>query len=530
MAEAQRQDAAKAVDEDRARFDEAVAARGIVLSAEEHDAVYGVAAWMREGIAGLAGALPAMESAGERASEFAIIDEPADLSIVEAGRRLRDGRLTAVALTEAVLRRIAERDPDYLSFYTVTAERALADAQRADAELAAGMDRGPLHGIAIGLKDMIDVEGVPTTCGSKGRANALASRNALLVERLVAAGAVLIGKLATYEWGTVGPAYDTLFPPARNPWSLEHITGGSSSGCAVAVAGGLLRTSIGTDTGGSVRGPAFYCGVVGLKPSFGLVPLDGVAAMSPSMDHAGPLSTTVLEAALTLDVIAGLTGAAAAAGRCGEAISGLRIAYARDWFADDAQADPQIVAAMDAAASKLSELGARIETVTLPSYPAIEIAAAAVLHHECFAGHAAALATHPEHYGRKTYQNLAAGVAITEAEYEAARRAGLAFGQHLDREVFARFDAILTVGALTPALPVSLFGKGSVWTPMRTIGFNLTGHPALALPMGFVDGLPIGMQLVGPQRGEAVICQIGHAFEQATDHVLQRPAHVSRMG
>jgi aspartyl-tRNA(Asn)/glutamyl-tRNA(Gln) amidotransferase subunit A len=526
MPDARRKPDAAATDVERARFDTEVETRGLTLSDAEREAVYGVAAWMRDGIAGLASALPAADAADDTPGGLRAVANAADLSIPEAGRRLRDGTLTAVALVEAVLARIAERDPTYLSFYTVTAERALADARRADDELAAGVDRGPLHGVPIGFKDMIDLEGVATTCGSKGRAGAVATSNAVLVERLIAAGAVMMGKLATYEWGTVGPAYDTLYPPARNPWSLEHITGGSSSGCAVSVAGGLLRTSIGTDTGGSVRGPASYCGVVGLKPSFGLVPQDGVAEMSPSMDHAGPLSATVLEAAVTLDAIAGLAGGASAARQCGQPITGLRIAYARDWFADDAQADPGIVAAMDAAASTLSELGASIETVTLPSYPAIEIAAAAVLHYECFAGHAAALKAHPEHYGRKTYQNLAAGVAITREEYEAARRAGAAFRQHLDREVFSRFDAILTVGALTPALPVSLFGKGSVWTPMRTIGFNLSGHPALALPMGFVDGLPAGMQLVGPHRGEAMICQIGHAFEQATDHALQRPAPI----
>lgn len=504
----------EAPDPSRLEFEARLAERGIILSDEERDGVFGISSWMRDGIAGLGAALP--DVAAATASD-------ADLSILEAGRRLRDGTLTSVALTRAVLARVAERDPTYLSFYRVTAEQALDAARRADAELSAGEDRGPLHGIPIGLKDMIDVAGVPTTCGSKGRATNVPGINALLVDRLIAAGAVIVGKLATYEWGTVGPAYDTLYPPARNPWSLEHITGGSSSGCAVAVAGGLLRTSIGSDTGGSVRGPAFYCGVVGLKPTFGMVPKNGVSAMSASMDHIGPLSATTLEAALTLDVIAGRTADELAARHCGKDITGLRVAYARDWFAGDAQADPRIVAAMDEAASKLSELGAVIEQVTLPSYPAIEIAAAAVLHYECFAGHAEELAEHPEHFGRKTYQNLVAGIAITAAEYAEAKRAGAAFRHALDRDVFSRFDAVLTVGALTPALPVSLFGKGSVWTPMRTIGFNISGHPALALPMGFVDGLPIGMQIVGPHHGEAVICQIGDAFERATDHALQRP-------
>lgn len=499
-------------------FEARLAEHGIALSAEERESVYGIASWMRDGISDLSTALPDVAPVASCA---------ADLPIPEAGQRLRDGSLTSVALTRSVLERIAERDPTYLSFYRVTPERALDDAKRADAELAAGTDRGPLHGIPIALKDMIDVAGVPTTCGSKGRETNVPSVNSVLVDRLLAAGAVIVGKLATYEWGTVGPAYDTLYPPARNPWSLEHITGGSSSGCAVAVAGGLLRTSIGSDTGGSVRGPAFYCGVVGLKPTWGMVPKDGVLAMSPSMDHVGPVSATTLEAALTLDVIAGRTGAGSAALHCGKDISGLAIAYARDWFAADPQVDPRIVAAMDAAASTLSDLGAVIEQVTLPSYPAIEIAAAAVLHYECFAGHAEELAAHPEHFGRKTFQNLVAGVDISAAEYAEAKRAGAAFRSALDRDVFSRFDAVLTAGALTAALPVSLFGKGSVWTPMRTIGFNISGHPALALPMGLVDGLPVGMQIVGPHHGEAVICQIGDAFERATDHALQRPPALS---
>jgi Asp-tRNA(Asn)/Glu-tRNA(Gln) amidotransferase A subunit family amidase len=352
--------------------------------------------------------------------------------------------------------------------------------------------------------------------------------NAALVDRLVDAGAIIIGKLATYEWGTVGPAYDTLYPPARNPWSLEHITGGSSSGNAVAVAGGLLRTTIGSDTGGSVRGPAAYCGIVGLKPTFGLVPTSGTLGMSPSMDHEGPMSATVAEAALTLDVISARTGDEAAARYLGQDISGLRVGYARNWFAGDSQTYPSVIAAMDEAISTLSELGAAIEQVDLPDYYAIEVAAAAVLHYEGFKGHAAEIAAHPEGFGRMTYQSIVAGAAVTVAEYVEAKRAGAAFRDTLDRDIFGRFDAIVTAGTLTPALPVALFGKGSVWTPMGTIGFNISGHPALMLPMGFHDGLPLGMQIVGPHFGEARICQIGDAFERATDFATQKPPHPPR--
>ena len=494
-------------------------AQGILLSKEETESVYGLANWLNEGVAGLADAFPAEPEA---------TSDAADLSIIGAGRRLRDGSLTSLALTRAVLARIAERDVDYLSFYVVMSECALDAARRADAELASGKDRGPLHGIPVGIKDMIDVAGVPTTAGSVSRKDNVPVANAALVDRLVDAGAIIIGKLATYEWGTVGPAYDTLYPPARNPWSLEHITGGSSSGNAVAVAGGLLRTTIGSDTGGSVRGPAAYCGIVGLKPTFGLVPTSGTLGMSPSMDHEGPMSATVAEAALTLDVISAHTGDESAARYLGEDIRGLRVGYARSWFASDTQTHPSVVAAMDEAISTLSELGAVIEQVELPDYYAIEVAAAAVLHYEGFKGHAAEIAAHPEGFGRMTYQSIVAGAAITEAEYAEAKRAGAAFRDALDRDIFGRFDAIVTAGTLTPALPLSLFGKGSVWTPMRTIGFNISGHPALMLPMGFHGGLPLGMQIVGPHYGEARICQIGDAFERATDFATQKPPHPPR--
>jgi Asp-tRNA(Asn)/Glu-tRNA(Gln) amidotransferase A subunit family amidase len=494
-------------------------AQGIVLSRAEIDSVYALANWLNEGVAGLATALPSVS---------AIDADPADLSIVAAGRALRDGSLTSLALTRAVLARIAERDSDYRSVYAVLDERAIADARQADADLANGIDRGPLHGIPVGIKDMIDVAGVATTAGSKGRKDNVPGSNAVIVDRLIEGGAIIVGKLATYEWGTVGPAYDTLYPPARNPWSLEHITGGSSSGSAAAVAGGLLRTTIGTDTGGSVRGPASYCGIVGLKPTFGLVPTTGTLGMSPSMDHIGPMSATCAEAALTLDVIAARGRDDSTARYVGEEIRGLRIGYARNWFASDAQTHPAVIVAMDEAASTLSELGAVIEQVELPDYYAIEVAAAAVLHHEGFAGHADELAQRPEGFGRKTFQSIVAGAAITEGEYEEAKRAGAAFRQRLDREIFSRFDALVTVNTLTPALPLSLFGEKSVWTPMRTIGFNISGHPVLALPMGFHDGLPLGMQIVGPHFGEARICQIGDAFERATDHSTQKPPQPRR--
>ncbi|KQN75245.1 hypothetical protein ASE94_00265 [Devosia sp. Leaf64] len=449
-------------------------------------------------------------------------DAVLDLDIAELGARLRDGRLTSVALIEATLQRIAERDSSYLAFYAVTGDQARLDAHKADAELAEGQDRGPLHGIPVGIKDMIDVAGLATTANAPGRREAIADADAEVVRRLRGAGAVIIGKLATYEWGTVGPDKRGLFPPAKNPWNLEHITGGSSSGCAVTVAGGLLRTTIGTDTGGSVRGPAFYCGVVGFKPTFGSVPKDGALTMSPSMDHVGPMSRTVAEAALTFDVIAGKNDDGAATRLLGQPIGGLRIGYARNWFANDPQVMPAVVAAMDAAVSKLSELGATISEIDLPDYPSVEIAAAAILHKESFDFHAEELREHPEAYGRRAFLSLAGGFAIDDRELAAARQIGREFTLGVNRTLDAH-DVIITVGALTTALEAAPFEKEAVWTPMRTIGFNVSGHPVLAMPIGFHEGLPIGMQIIGRHHDEARIIQVGHAFEQATDFSLRRP-------
>lgn len=500
----------------RTAFDAALKARGIVVSDTDAGEAFKIAAWMDDGVGGLGDALP-----GDMVAPALADDSAADLSIIEVGKRLREGSLTSVALVEAHLGRIAERDPTYRAFYSVLAGQAREAARRADAELASGIDRGPLHGIPVGIKDLIDIAGLPTTAGSRLRADHLAERNAAVIDRLVEGGAVIMGKLATYEFATVGPSFDTLHPPARNPWSLEHITGGSSSGCAVAVAGGMLRTSVGSDTGGSVRGPASYCGVVGLKPTFGLVDTAGTVDLSPSLDHLGPMSATTAEAALTLDVLSGATGDERAAARLGQPIAGLRIAYARDWFAAEAQAE--VVAAMDAAVSVLSELGAMIEQVELPDYPAIEVAAAAIIQREALDLHVTDLAARPDAYGRQTFKNLISGALLSDEQVAEARRAGSIFRQRLDDEVFARFDSLITVCALTTALPLKLFEKGAVWTPMRTIGFNVSGHPVLALPIGLADGLPMGMQIVGQHRGEAAICQIGDAFERATDHTLQRP-------
>ena len=346
---------------------------------------------------------------------------PADLSIPDAAARLRTGTLTSERLTQAHLERIARLDPEIHAFVAIDPDAAMAAAASADAAFEQGLDLGPLHGIPIAVKDLIDVAGLPTLCGSRLRSGHVATDDAEVVRRLRAAGAVPLGKLATYEFALVGPSFDGPSPPPLNPRSPGHITGGSSSGAAAAVAAGLLRTAIGTDTGGSLRSPAGYCGVVGLKPTFGRVSRRGVFPLSPSLDHVGPVAASVAEAALTFDAIADEGPKASA--RLGQDIAGLRIAYARNWFARDPELTPELLQAMDAAVGGLARLGALIDEVDLPDYAVMEAAGAVILHAEALAVHRATLAGTGAGYGRQAWQSLLSGLCLTPADLAAAHRA-----------------------------------------------------------------------------------------------------------
>ena len=463
--------------------------------------------------------------------------DPADLSIPEAATALRAGQLTARALTEACLARIAARNGRLRAFTHINPD-ALAEADRADAVLSGtflagtglagtglnGPDPGPFCGIPFGVKDVIDAAGLPATAGSAVLAGRIASQDADAVVRLRAQGAVLLGKLATYEFAMVGPDLTLPDPPARNPWNLNHITGGSSSGAAAAVAGGLVRLALGSDTGGSIRSPAAYCGCVGLKPSYERISRHGAFALSPALDHIGPLAATVEEAALALDA---LTTAPPdwrpAAGQLTRGAKGLRLLYARDWFADDPQASPALIRAIDAAAGQFSLLGASITLAPLPAYALFEAAGSVILHAEALAEHRVLIRDRLAHYGRPVLQCLAFGAAVSQSDLAAARQAQTRLIADM-LAAMGSFDLILTATTLTPAPPFSAFaGDTAVWTPMRTIPFNVTGQPALSLPIGFADGLPLALQIIGRIGDEDLMCAAGHAFERATDPSAQRP-------
>jgi len=432
-------------------------------------------------------------------------------SVADAGAALRDGRLTAAGLLALHRARIAAVDGRVRAIWAFDA-RADALAARADAELAAGQDRGPLHGIPFVVKDMVDVQGMPTTNGSRAADAIPALRDAVAVARLIDAGAVPLAKVATYEWGFVGPEQGLAHPPAANPWNIDHITGGSSSGSAAAVAAGMVRLAVGSDTGGSIRAPAAYCGVVGFKPTFGTVPGDGFFALSPDLDHPGPIAATVAEAALMLNAMAGTDVTPASAD-----LRGLTLGYARDWFAGDPALDPRVLRAMDDAASVLSLLGARIVEVALPDYALLEAVGAVLIHIDGLRLHAGSLRDRGDLWGRMATQTVMAGAVLTDADRAAARALVPGMVAAVDRALDG-CAAVLTATVLTPAPPFAAFDKGAVWTPMRTLPFNVTGHPAISVPAGYVDGLPVGLQIVARRGDDAAALRVAAAFEAATDH------------
>ncbi len=445
------------------------------------------------------------------------------LSIAEAGRALRDGVVTSAALTEHALARIEALDGALRAFILVTPERARADAARADQELRQGIDRGPLHGIPYGLKDIYDTAGIPTTCHSYLRADHVPEADSEVAARLAAGGGVLLGKLATHEFALGGPSFDLPFPPARNPWNLEHMPGGSSSGSAAAVAAGILRMATGSDTGGSIRGPACYCGIVGLKPTYGRVSRRGVFPLSYSLDHCGPLARTVEDAALTMQVIAGHDPLDPMSARVpvpdfaaglGRDLDGLRLAYPRRFFATNPGITAEVLTAIDTAAESLAGLGATVDPVDLPSYSLFEAAGRVILVAEAYAIHEQDLKTRPLAYGRYTYQRMAAGAVLSAADLIQAFRLRRELAAAVN-EVLVRYDGIVAATGMTAAPRFDSFDRDvSRWSAMLTIPFNVTGHPALALPIGFsAQGLPLGMQIVGRPFDEPTVLRIGAAYE-----------------
>ena len=445
-----------------------------------------------------------------------------NMSIAHMGEALRAGTTTARALTADALARIDARDAALNAFVLLTPDRALEDAERADAELAAGRDRGPFHGIPYALKDIYDTAHIRTTCHSRLRLHNVPSADSVVAERLRDAGGVLLGKLATHEFALGGPSFDLPFPPARNPWNRDHITGGSSSGSGAAVAARMVRMAMGSDTGGSIRGPAAWCGTVGIKPTYGRVSRRGVFPLSWTLDHCGPLTRSVEDSAITLQVLAGHDPQDAASAdlpvpdyraTLQDGVAGLRIGVPRAFFMRDTTA-AEVLDGIERTIAQLRAVGAVVEDIELPDYALFAAAGRVIMMAEAFAIHQADMQSRLLEFGEITANRFVLGAAITAADYINALRARRELTDAVNAAL-GRYDVLLTATALSTAprfdTPVDGVASNS---PIQTMPFNVTGHPAMSQPVGLsADGLPIAVQLVGRPFDEATVFRVGRTIE-----------------
>ena len=457
------------------------------------------------------------------------------MSIADAARVIEARTLSPVELTEALGARAQAFDPQINAYITTTFDSALEQARQAEAEIAAGRYRGPLHGVPFGLKDMYDTAGIRTTAHSKILIDNVPTRDAAAVERLYDAGGILMGKLATHEFAHGGPSFDLPWPPARNPWNTAHFTGGSSSGSAAAVAAGLVPGALGTDTGGSIRSPAWLSGIVGFKPTFGRVSRYGMVPFSASCDHAGPMARTVEDCALMLAAIAGFDARDAGSynrslpdlrGACREDIRGLRIGVIRHFWEQDLPANTAMTAAMEAAIDVLRRLGAQLEDVRvrpLQQYYDVRIT---LTESELFSLHRHNLSERPRDYGLHFLGRALCGCLFTAADYVQAQRERARMIAEM-APLYAEYDALLTNGAgpaprLDAHRAIGFTGKWQ--TPSMGTLASITGGPAIAVPCGFSgDGLPVGMQIIGRPFDEATVLRIAHSYEKATPWRDRRP-------
>lgn len=453
-----------------------------------------------------------------------------------AARAIATRELSPVDLTRALLDRIERLDPKLNAFIRVDGEAALQAAQAAEAEATSGRLRGPLHGVPVGIKDIIDVAGLPTTCHSKILEDNVATADAVCVEKLRGAGAIVLGKLSTHEFAIGGPSFDLPWPPARNPWNTDHHPGGSSSGSGSGVAAGLFPMALGTDTGGSVRNPASCCGIVGLKPTYGLVSRRGVFPLSFTLDHIGPMTRTVGDNALMLEAIAGHDpldpGSAApprghyAAG-LDRSLRGLRVGFVRHFHEIDTPADPEVTAGLEHVARTLEAEGAELHTIKLPTLDEFGAVNRVILQSEAWSIHAPWLGERPEDYGMLSRRRLMAGAFMSSGDYVLASRRRLEMIAEVEaalREV----DVLLCASSMDPACRIDRPADVERTYPRQArTPFNVTGHPALAMMAGLsTGGLPVSVQFVGRYFDEATVFAVARAWERAAGTDRKHPAIV----
>jgi aspartyl-tRNA(Asn)/glutamyl-tRNA(Gln) amidotransferase subunit A len=461
------------------------------------------------------------------------------MTLADAAAALQAGQLTSESLTRHLLARIERFDSRVHAFVRVTGERALAQAMLADRERAQGHVRGPLHGVPIALKDNIDIAGEPTSCHSDVMIGHVASRDATVVTRLREAGAVILGKTGLWEfaYGVPGPA--DRIPPPRNPWSLEHSPGGSSSGSGAAVAAGLAYGAIGTDTGGSIRHPSAVCGLVGLKPTYGLVSQGGVVPVSLSLDHIGPMTRTVRDNALMLGAIAGFdpgdpNSRRAPDGfdpgaRIGQPLTGLRAGVPANLIALGGN-EPAVLDAFTAALEQLRALGLTVIEFDMHCADQVHADSTIILEYEAWHEHQTRLAD-PQlaaRYGPGLRKRLQGGVERTDEAYANAKRKVAETTRQVDALLVGdRFDVLLMPGREAPALTMAemMSASPAARGRMTRLG-NVTGMPALVLPMGFTGTppLPLSLQIMSRHFHEPVVYQVAAAYEASQPWVSQHPS------
>jgi aspartyl-tRNA(Asn)/glutamyl-tRNA(Gln) amidotransferase subunit A len=453
-------------------------------------------------------------------------------TILELSHCLRDKQISPVEVTRIVLDRIERISPSLGAFITVTADSAMEAARTAESEIQSGQWRGPLHGVPIALKDLIDTAGVRTTSGSALHKDRIPDADAEVVRKLKASGAIIVGKNNLHEFAYGGSSLVSYFGDVHNPWDLRRIAGGSSGGSAAAVAAGFCYAAIGTDTAGSIREPSSLCGCVGLKPTYGRVSSRGVIPLSSSLDHVGPLARCVADAALVLQAIAGYDAADIAscqvplgdyASSLTENVASLRVGVARAYFFEGL--DPEIAAAIEEAVVVIKTLVSRVREIehSVPTDRTLQAA-------EAFAYHKKHIAEAPEHFQPETLRRIRGGEDISAADYIQNFRE-LAQARRSIADVFAVVDLIVTPTTPAPAPLIRDLKENpdelrpaEIRLLRNTRPFNVWGLPAISVPCGFTKGgLPIGLQIAGPHWREDLVLRLAAAYEQATEWHKRKP-------
>jgi aspartyl-tRNA(Asn)/glutamyl-tRNA(Gln) amidotransferase subunit A len=455
------------------------------------------------------------------------------LTIAQLSWMIRARSISPVELTQACIARVKALDGQLNSFILLLEEQALTEARRAEAEIAAGRWKGPLHGIPIGLKDIYNTAGIATTGHSALLQNHVPAEDATSVKLLRSAGAVILGKLSAWEFAIGGSSFDLPWPPARNPWNTGLDPSGSSSGSAVAVAAGLVPGTMGSDTGGSIRGPAAWCGIAGHKPTYGLISRRGILPLSFSLDHAGPMCWTAEDCALMMQALAvhdPLDATSVDPGQLdfsagiGKSIAGLRIGVVRHFFEADVTCEPEVLASFEATSKALEQAGATLRDVTLSSFSEYNAVGGLISRSEAYAVHESSLRESPELYGEYSRYRLMGGALVRAADYINAMRHRARLVAEATK-IMEEVDLLIYPTSRQTAAPLGEDTRIGGQQPFFNRVFNVTGGPALSVCNGFsATGLPISLHIGGRAFEDGLVLQIGDAVERLMGTRNRRPA------